>query len=135
MIDNSFKQRYKITDTSELLDIIDNPNNYPRLAVETAQLEIDKRHLTPEQLADAKARQDLGRQEKVGRLQSFKNVQTRVKNFTSSLIMTFLIFGGLVRILCKESVRAVYRIDKKSMLTAFGIGIGSILLMTISFAL
>jgi len=46
-------------------------------------------------------------------------------------IATLLLFGGLTWTLCKENIREVYQVDKKTMLTALGIGSGIILLMTL----
>lgn len=50
-------------------------------------------------------------------------------------IGSLLVFGGLTWTLCKENMREVYQVDKKSMFIALGIGIGIILLMAISFGL
>lgn len=242
-----------------LLDIIDNPSNYQPLAVEAARFEIDSRQLTREQLSDAKAKQDLRRQDKANNQQKFKDIENKVKSVGSSYADTFnliqketpttdkfiklislfigglflyqlfkefdmlkfmltddggkwdfsivlyflpfiilpsagllfwfrkkigwtlatiyfsytaagavplfivelnrkptgmpaldtlfpttspivyigtlLLFGGLTWTLCKENMREVYQVDKKSMFIALGIGIGIILLMAISFGL
>jgi hypothetical protein len=50
-------------------------------------------------------------------------------------IGTLLIFGGLTWTLCKENIREVYQVDKKSMFNALGIGTGFVLLMAISSVL
>ncbi|MBL7777487.1 MAG: hypothetical protein JNK66_04205 [Chitinophagales bacterium] len=89
MTDNPFIQRYKTTDTSELLDIIDRPSDYQPLAVEAARLELDSRQLTQEQLADAKAKQDLRRQDKASKQQKVKDIEDKFKSVGSSLADTF----------------------------------------------
>jgi len=40
MNENPFKHRFKTTESSKLLEIIDNPNEYQTLAIETARLEL-----------------------------------------------------------------------------------------------
>lgn len=259
MSDNNFKTLYKTWTTDKLLDIIDNPSDYQPLAVEAAQLELDNRHLTQQQLTDAKAEQDLRRQNKESKQQKIKDIEDKVKSVGSSLANTFspiqketpttdkfiklislfigglflfqlykefgmlkfmftsaggkwdfsmvlyflpyiilptagllfwfrkkigwtlatiyfsytavgaipmfimelnrkptgvpaldglfpatsptvyigtlLVFGGLTWNLCKENIREVYQVDKKSMFIALGIGTGIILLMAISFGL
>lgn len=259
MTDNPFIQRYKTTDTSELMEIIDRSSDYQPMAVEAARLELDNRQLTQEQLADAKTKQDLRRQEKASKQQKVKDIEDKFTSVVSSLADTFspikkespttdnfikiislfigglflyqlykefgmlkfmfisdggkwdfsmvlyflpfiilptagllfwfrkkigwtltaiyssytaagtipmfimelnlkptgfpaldglfpttsptvyigtlLVFGGLTWTLCKENMREVYQVDKKSMFIALGIGTGFILLMAISFGL
>src|SRR5690348_12675706 len=57
MPDNPFTKRYQKLDNSELLHIIDFPDNFQPLAVDAARIEIESRKLTTEQLAEAKANQ------------------------------------------------------------------------------
>ncbi|GHV38681.1 hypothetical protein FACS1894179_02460 [Bacteroidia bacterium] len=259
MSDNNFTTLYKAWTTDKLLDIVDNPSDYQPLAVETARLELDSRQLTQEQIAAAKAEQDLRRQDKASKQQKVKDIEDKFKSVGFSLTDTFntiqkdtpitdkliklislfigglflyqlykefgmfkfmftddgekwdfsmvlyfapfivlptagllflfrkkigwtlatiyfsytaagaiplfimelnrkltgalaldtlfpaasptvyigtlLLFGGLTWTLCKENMREVYQVDKKSMFIALGIGTGIILLMVISFGL
>lgn len=259
MSDNNFTTLYKTWTTDKLLDIIDNPSDYQPLAVEAARLELDSRQLTQEQIAEAKAEQDLRRQDEANKQQKVKNIEDKFKSVGSSFADTFnpiqkdipttdkfiklislfigglflyqlykefgmlkfmftddggkwdfsmvlyfapfiilptagllfwfrkkigwtlatiyfsytaagaiplfimelnrkptgmpaldtlfpatsptlyigtlLVFGGLTWTLCKENMREVYQVDKKSMFIALGIGTGIILLMAISFGL
>lgn len=259
MNENSFTTLYKTWTTDKLLDILDNPSDYQPLAVEAARFEIDSRQLTEKQLTDAKAEQNLRRQNKANKQQKVKDIEDKLKSVGSSLADTFnpiqkeipttdkfiklislfigglflyqlykefgmlkfmftddggkwdfsmvlyflpfiilptagllfwlrkkigwtlatiyfsytaagaipmfimelnrkptgvpaldglfpatspavyigtlLVFGGLTWTLCKEHMREVYQVDKKSMLIALGIGTGIILLMAISFGL
>ncbi len=259
MNDNNFTTLYKTWTTDKLLDIVDNPTDYQPLAVEAARQEIDSRQLTQEQLTDAKAEQDLRRQDKASKQQKIKDIEEKFKSVGSALadtfnpiqkdtpttdkfiklislfigglflyqlykefdmlkfmftddggkwdfsmvlyfapfiilptagllfwfrkkigwalttiyfsytaagaillfvsalnrqptgnqaldtlfpvvsptvyVGTFLLFGGLTWTLCKENMREVYQVDKKSMFIALGIGTGIILLMAISFGL
>lgn len=89
MSENNFATLYKTWTTDLLLDIVDNPSDYQPLAVETARLEIESRQLSPEQLADAKAKQDLRRQDKAIKQQKVKNIEDKVKSVGSSLADTF----------------------------------------------
>lgn len=253
MSGNHFSTLYKTWTTDKLLDIVDNPADYQPLAVEAAKGEIDSRQLSQEQLAGAKAEQNLRRLEKADNHKKVKDFQGMFKSVASSLgdvfrpvqngspandkivklisffiaamffyhlyeefgmlrfmftydsggkwdfstvlyffpfiilpvagllfwfrkkmgwilatiyftyttagaiqlfmmqlnrkptgvpaldglfpaispavyIGTFLVFGGLTWTLCKENIRAVYGVDKKSMFIALGIGTGIILL-------
>ncbi len=89
MKENNFATLYKTWSTDLLLDIIDNPSNYQPSAVEAARLEIDIRQLTPEQLRDAKAKQDLRRQDITTKQQKVKSIENKVKSVGSSLADTF----------------------------------------------
>lgn len=89
MNDNNFTTLYKTWTTDKLLDIVDNPNDYQPLAVEAARLELDSRQLTQEQLANAKAEQDLIRQDKANKQQKVKDIEDKVKSVGSSLVDNF----------------------------------------------
>lgn len=89
MTDNTFLQHYTTTESSMLLDIIDNPNDYQPLAVEAARFELNNRQLTQEQLADAKAKQDLRRQDITSKQQKIKDIENKFKTVGTSLVDTF----------------------------------------------
>jgi hypothetical protein len=89
MNENSFTTLYQTWTTDKLLNIVDNPSDYQPLAVEAAQLEIDSRQLTQEQLIDAKVEQDLRRQDKANKQQNVKDIENKFKSVGSSLADTF----------------------------------------------
>lgn len=89
MNENNFTTLYKTWTTDKLLDIVDNSNDYQPLAVEATRLEIDSRQLTEEQVAEAKAGQDLRRQDKANKQQKVKDIEDKFKSVGSSLADTF----------------------------------------------
>jgi hypothetical protein len=86
MNDNNFTALFKTWTTDKLFDIVDNPNDYQPLAVETARLELDCRQLTPEQIANAKAEQDLRQQDIANKQQRVNDIEDKVKSVVSSLV-------------------------------------------------
>jgi len=89
MSDNNFTTLYKTWTADKLLDIVDCPNDYQPLAVEAARLELGSRQLTQEQLANAKAEQDLRRQYKSNNQQKVKNIENKIKSIGSALADNF----------------------------------------------
>lgn len=85
MTDNPFVQRYKKTDSSQLLHIIDSPNDYQPLAVEAAQFVLESRQLTVEQLSDAKEKQNLILQNKINQQQKVLDIENKFKLFTKKI--------------------------------------------------
>lgn len=89
MNDNPFLQRYRTTDSSELLDIIANASDYQPLAVEAAQLELESRQLTQEQLSEAKDKLDCRQKDKANKQQKIKDIEQKVKSVGASVVDTF----------------------------------------------
>lgn len=85
MKENNFTNLYKTWTTDKLLDIIDNPNEYQPLSVEAAQIEINNRQLTPEQLDEAKKIQSARLFEKEIKHQKVKAVEDKLKSVDTSL--------------------------------------------------
>jgi len=83
---NQFTERYKTLSNSELLKIIDNPNDYQPLAVETAEAELAGRQLSDEELESAKAEIDLELQEKAVKKEKMQAFENKVKDVGTSLI-------------------------------------------------
>jgi len=82
---NNFTELYKTLPIDKLLDIIDNPNDYQILAVETAKLELDNRQLSIDELETAKAIQADKQKEKANKLQKTKAIEDKFKSVGSSL--------------------------------------------------
>jgi hypothetical protein len=85
---NKFTALYKNWTTDTLMDIADAPSEYQPLAVQAARLELDSRQLTPEQLAAAKAKQDLRRHDKANKQQKIKAMEEQVKSIGTVLTET-----------------------------------------------
>lgn len=85
---NDFTTLYKTWATDKLLDIVDRPNEYQPLAVDAARLEIDSRQLTQKQLTDARAEQDLRRQDKANKQQKVKDIEDKFKYVGSLFVNT-----------------------------------------------
>lgn len=75
-----FTDRYKNYSNSELLKIIDNPNNFQPLAVETAKAIFESRQLSDEDIEIAKATIAIQRQEKEAHDEKEKSSAIKVKN-------------------------------------------------------
>ncbi len=84
-----FTDRYKNYSNSELLKIIDNPNNFQPLAVETAKAIFESRQLSDEDIEIAKATIAIQRQEKEAHDEKKKVLGIKVKNIGASLVDTF----------------------------------------------
>lgn len=82
---NNFTELYKALTTDKLLDIIDNPNDYQSLAVESAKLELERRQLTEEELETAKAIQTEKQREKADKLQKNKDIENKFKSIGLSV--------------------------------------------------
>jgi hypothetical protein len=85
----NFTDRYKNYSNSELLKIIDNPNDFQPLAVETAKNIFSSRQLSSKDIEIAKSELAMQRQEKEVQNEKKKVFENKVKNIGSSLIDTF----------------------------------------------
>lgn len=85
MENNNFKILYRDWANDMLLDIVESPNDYQPLAVEAAQFELDRRHLTPEQFAEAKLQQEVRRTNKDQKQQRLKEIEKRVISTGTSI--------------------------------------------------
>jgi hypothetical protein len=112
---NQFTELYKTLPTDELLDILDQPQDYQPLAVEAAKTEIKNRNLSTEMLEAAKAVQHSRLQAKIetaekkqARYDEIKNIgntigdainpiSTQTQN-TDKLILRITLWFGLVAI-------------------------------------
>lgn len=60
---NQFKERYKLTSTTELLKILENSTDYQPLAVEAAKAELVSRNLSEDELTSAREELEVIKQE------------------------------------------------------------------------
>jgi len=86
---NNFTELYKTWTTDKLLDIVDNPSDYQKLAVDTARLELDSRQLSAEQLEEAKIIQANRHKVIADKQQENKAIEDKVKSVGSSLVNAF----------------------------------------------
>lgn len=83
-----FTKRFATYSNSDLLEIINNPNNYQPLAVETAQTIFESRQLSDHEIGTAKAELVTLRQEKEAKGQKAKDLENKVKNIGMSVLST-----------------------------------------------
>lgn len=127
---NQFAELYKTLPTDELLDILDQPQDYQPLAVEAAKVEIENRNLSPEMLDTARAIQQSRLQAKIeaaektqARYDEIKNIgntigdalnpaSAQIQN-TDKLILRITLWFGIVALftLCKEYSFLKFMID------------------------
>lgn len=86
---NQFVERYKTSKNSDLLKIIESPNDYQPLAVEAAKNEITIRRLSDQELNAAKKELEILHQEKEQQTEKKKQIENKVKKFGFSLADTF----------------------------------------------
>ncbi|MDQ8004017.1 MAG: hypothetical protein REI64_04390 [Pedobacter sp.] len=86
MNENNFTELYKTWTIDKLLDIIDNPNDYQSLAVESAKLELERRQLTKEELETAQAVQKEKQREKADKSQNTKDIEDKFKSIGLSVV-------------------------------------------------
>jgi hypothetical protein len=88
MSDNPFTTTYKSLSTDKLLDIIENSGDYQAVAVEAAQLEIESRKLSQEQLAEARALQTVRQTERAKKQERSEALENKLKTFGTSIAGT-----------------------------------------------
>ena len=86
---NSFTELYKTWTIDKLLDIVENPNDYQPLAIETARHELESRQLSAEQLEKAKAIQVERQTERANKQQKTNAVVDKIKSIATTLVYTF----------------------------------------------
>ena len=86
---NPFSEKYKLSRTSDLLKIIEFPDDYQPLAVEAAKYEIADRQLTDIELNEAKAELEFQRQENKIRIDKKGEIENNVKKNITNFLNTF----------------------------------------------
>ena len=81
-----FTERFKTYSNTELLKIIDNPDDYQPLAVEAANAILSSRQLTDEDFANARAELGTQRQEKKVQDKKKKDFENKVKDIGTSVL-------------------------------------------------
>lgn len=85
---NDFTEKFKTYSNTDLLKIIQNPDDYQPLAVETAKTIFTSRQLSEEDIENAKAELESQRQDKEIQTQKKKDLENKVKNIADSLLET-----------------------------------------------
>lgn len=85
---SDFFERYNNLNNLELLKIIENPNDYQPIAVETAKKILISRQVSAEEMADAKSEIARQNQEKNLQTEKKKELENKVKNFGTSVVDT-----------------------------------------------
>lgn len=83
-----FTEKFKTYSNTELLKIIDNPDAYQPLAVETAHSILSSRQLTDQEFANAKAELETQRQDKEAQDKKKKDFENKLKNIGASVLST-----------------------------------------------
>jgi len=78
---NPFAEKYKTLNVAQLLEIIDTPENYQAVAVQAAKQEILARNLAEDELAQARAENQLLADEKRESEEAFHAQASRIKDF------------------------------------------------------
>jgi len=86
---NPFAEKYKTLGNAKLLEIINNPQNYQRLAIDAAEAELAVRGLNDAQLAVAEAELQAEADEEKVRAEKREQVNNRLKNGTIAIIRSF----------------------------------------------
>lgn len=81
-----FTEKFKTYTNTELLRIIDNPDDYQPNAVETAQAIFSDRQLTEEEIKIAKDELEVERQEKLKKEEKKRAVEDKFKNISKSIL-------------------------------------------------
>ena len=82
---NPFAEKYKTLSLAQLLDIIDTPENYQPIAVTAAEDELLTRNLSIEEMAEARAENQLLADEKLESDEAFNAQAGRIKVFLLKL--------------------------------------------------
>ena len=83
-----FDEKYKTYSNTELLRVIDNPEDYQQIAVETAKTIFSKRLLTEVEIKIAKDELEIERQEKLNKEQEKSENKDKLMNIGKSIIDT-----------------------------------------------
>ena len=83
-----FTEKFTTYSNSDLLKIIESPNDYQPLAIETAQTILASRQLSDQDVEIAKKELATLRQEKKAKDQKKKNLENTVKNIGASVLST-----------------------------------------------
>jgi hypothetical protein len=83
---NPFTERYKTLSNPDLLKIIDNPVDYQPIAVEAAQVELSNRQLNNDELASAKAKNDLEAQKRSAQIEKKEALENKLNDLSGSVI-------------------------------------------------
>lgn len=85
---SDFSERFKNHSNLELIKIIENPNDYQAIAVETAKKILISRQVSQEEIETAK--EEIARQNHQNNLQTEKKkvIENKVKNFSASVVDT-----------------------------------------------
>ncbi|MEI6123898.1 MAG: hypothetical protein WCQ95_09720 [Bacteroidota bacterium] len=86
---NPFSEKYKLSRTSDLLKIIECPDEYQPLAVEAAKFEIADRQLTDIELNEAKTELEFQRQENKIRIDKKREIENNVRRNIFNFLNTF----------------------------------------------
>lgn len=86
MTTNPFADRYKTYTEVQLLEILDNKQDYQPLAVDTAQKELDNRQLPEEQLSEARKALEAQQQEKIKLQEKANAVENKIKSVGRSAL-------------------------------------------------
>ena len=90
---NDFTEKFKTYSNTDLLKIIESPDDYQPLAVETAKIIFSSRQLSEEDIENAKADLESQRQEKEIQTQKKRKIALTaeyVKNIAKSIHPIFL---------------------------------------------
>lgn len=82
---NPFADQYKMLSNSELLWVIENPNDYQPIAVKAAESELVDRQLTADQFADARAENENQKNKKQAQIERKQAFEKNLKSTISSL--------------------------------------------------
>jgi hypothetical protein len=83
-----FTEKYTTYSNTDLLKIIDSPDDYQPLAVETAKTIFASRQLSDKDIEIATAELDALKQEKEAKDQKKKDLETKMKNVAASVLST-----------------------------------------------
>lgn len=83
-----FEEKYKTYSNTELLRVIENPDDYQQIAVETAKTIFSKRLLTEVEIKIAKDELEIERQEKLNKEQEKSENKDKLMNIGKSIIDT-----------------------------------------------
>lgn len=83
-----FSEYYKTISDTELINILDNPNNYQPIAIEAAREEYEKRALSESDIQEARQPLIAEQEEKDRKSEKLKAVETKLKATAHTLIDT-----------------------------------------------
>ena len=89
MNNQNFAERFRIKIHSELIDIIENSADYQPEAVEAAHAELENRHLTHQQLEEAKLEQKITEEKRALKDQVYNDIEEKTSSLGSSFMDVF----------------------------------------------